>query len=166
MKFQTSQRRGKTAVLIASAIFLLGLAAGAFAQNVDYERMAALSKPKRQLSRPMLFFTAEKLERLRERIAEDDIFNEAWGKLLGRAERLLKEKLVSKEYAEGGAGQHGNYGRPSQQIVNMGGTLGLAYQMTGEKRYAKKLRDALIHYGALARWAGDANRDQIGRAHV
>jgi len=31
--------------------------------------------------------------------------------------------------------------------------------MTGEKRYAKKLRDALIHYGTLSRWAGDAHRD-------
>ena len=159
MKFQTSQTRSKTAVLVVSAIFLLGLAAGAFAQNVDHERMAALSKPKRQLSRPMLFFTTEKLERLRERIAEDGMFSEAWSKLLGRADRLLKEKFVSKEYAEGGTGQHGNYGRPSSQSTNMGGTLGLAYQMTGDKRYAKKLKDALIHYGHLRRWAGDAHRD-------
>ena len=159
MKFQTSQTRSKTAVLVASAIFLLGLAAGAFAQNVDHERMATLSKPKRQLSRPMLFFTTEKLERLRERIAKNSEFSEAWSKLLGRANRLLKEKLVSKEYAEGGTGQHGNYGRPSSQITNMGGTLGLAYQMTGDERYAKKLKDALIHYGFLSRWAGDAHRD-------
>ena len=159
MKFPKSQRRGKTAALIASVIFLLGLAAGAFAQNVDLERIATFSKPKRQLSRPMLFFTAEKMERLRERIAEDETFSEAWEKLLGRADRLLKEKLVSKEYAEGGTGQHGNYSRPSSQIADMGGTLGLAYQMNGERRYAKKLRDALIHYGHLARWAGDAHRD-------
>ena len=159
MKFPTSQTHSKTAVPFASAIFLLGLAAGAFAQNVDHERMATLSKPNRQLSRPMLFFTAEKLKRLRERIAEDDIFSEARDKLLGRANRLLKEKLVSKEYAEGGTGQHGNYRRPSSQIAEMGGTLGLAYQMTGERRYAKKLRDALVHYGHLARWAGDAHRD-------
>ena len=140
-------------------IFLIGLDTVTFAQSADHERMATLSKPKRQLSRPMLFFTAEKLERLRERIAEDDIFSEARDKLLGRANRLLKEKLVSKEYAEGGTGQHGNYSRPSSQIAEMGGTLGLAYQMTGERRYAKKLRDALIHYGHLARWAGDAHRD-------
>jgi hypothetical protein len=120
MKFPKSQMRSKTAVLIASAILLLGLATGTFAQNVDHERMATLSKPKRQLSRPMLFFTAEKLERLRERIAQDDIFSQARDKLLGRANRLLKEKLVSKEYAEGGTGQHGNYEQPSSQITNMG----------------------------------------------
>ncbi len=159
MKLQKSQRRGKTAVLITSVILLLGLAAGAFAQNVDYERRATSPKLKRQLSRPMLFFTAEKLKRLRERIAEDEIFSEAWDKLLGRANRLLKAKLVSKEYAEGGTGQHGNYGRPSSQITDMGGTLGLAYQITGDKRYAEKLRDAFIYYGGLNRWAGDAHQD-------
>lgn len=159
MTCPTPQMRGNTAAVLC-AIFLIGLDTGAFAQSNHQEfSTAILSEPQRKTSRPMLVFTAEKLERLRERIAEDGTFSEAWDKLLGRAERLLKEKLVSMEYAEGGSGQHGNYGRPSQQIVNMGGTLGLAYQMTGEKRYAKKLRDALIHYGHLARWAGDAHRD-------
>jgi hypothetical protein len=107
----------------------------------------------------MLLFTDEKLERLSERIKEDNLFKEAWGKLLNRADRLLDAELVSKEYAEGGSGQHGNYKRPSSQIVSMGGTLGLAYQMTGQKRYAEKLRDALIHYGTYKRWAGDAHHD-------
>ncbi len=159
------QMRGNTAVVLY-AILLIGLGTEAFAQSAHQNLNAGvqttvvmLSGAQQKPSRPMLFFTAEKLERLRERVAKHGTFSEAWDKLLGSAERLLGEKLVSKEYAEGGAGQHGNYGRPSQQIGNMAGTLGLAYQMTGEKRYAEKLRDALIHYGALARWAGDAHRD-------
>lgn len=109
--------------------------------------------------RPRLFFTEEKLERLRERIGKQAMFKEAWEKLLSRADRMLEQKLISKEYAEGGSGQHGNYHRPSRQISSMAGMLGLAYQITGEKRYAEKLRDALVHYSSLSRWAGDAHHD-------
>jgi hypothetical protein len=90
---------------------------------------------------------------------DEKTFRQAWLNLRERADRLLKEKLVSREYADGGRGQHGNYGRPSSQVVNMASTLGLAYQMTGEERYAEKLSEALIHFGGLRRWAGDAKRD-------
>ena len=134
------------------AAILSGSAAGAFPQT-NIRQADELSK------RPRLFFTAERIKRLRERTAEDDIFKEAHDKLLERADRLLDARLVSKESAEGGSGQHGNYGRPSGQIRDMGPALGLAYQMTGDKRYAEKLRDALIHYGSLSRWAGDAHHD-------
>ena len=135
-------------------IIIAGSAIPAFAQNTDQSARLQLGIP-----HPRLFFTGEKLERLRERIGNEAMSKEAWNGLLGRANRLLEQELVSKEYAEGGSGQHGNYKRPSSQISNMGATLGLAYQMTGDKRYAEKLRDALIHYSALNRWAGDAHHD-------
>jgi hypothetical protein len=106
--------------------------------------------------RPRLFFTPEKLSRLQQRIEQEDRFQQAWQRLKERADRQLKDKLVTKEYAEGGTGQHGNYGAPGGQIANMGATLGLAYRMTGNKEYAEKLKEALLHYAGLARWAGDA----------
>ncbi|MHC4725988.1 MAG: hypothetical protein ACYS17_02075, partial [Planctomycetota bacterium] len=155
MTFPTSSLRGHTTTLLC-AILIICLGNPSFAQNAHPEDEAALSRQTRKLSRPMLLFTTEKLERLHKRIDEDKLFSEAWGKVLGRANRLLDAELVSKEYAEGGTGQHGNYKRPSSQIVDMAGTLGLAYRMTGVNRYAEKLRDALIHYGTLRRWAGDA----------
>ena len=123
----------------------------------DSQKIAA--GPKWKDKRPRLFFTAEKIKLLRSKVKEEGVLKEAWLKLQERAERLLNEKLVSKEYADGGKGQHGNYGRPSGQVSNMASTLGLAYRMTGEERYAKKLREALIHFGGLRRWAGDAGRD-------
>ena len=106
--------------------------------------------------RPRLFFTPEKVTRLRQRIEQEDRFRQAWLRIQERADRQLKDKLVSKERAEGGTGQHGNYGEPSSQIANMASTLGLAYRMTGNKEYAQKLKEALLQYGELARWAGDA----------
>jgi len=138
-------------VLLLLAIFA-GLAAKTFAQTSN-------RKADELSNRPRLFFTAERIKNLHERATKDIVFKEASGKLLERADRLINANLVSKEYAEGGSGQHGNYGRPSSQIADMGPTLGLAYQMTGEKRYAEKLRDAMIHYSSLNRWAGDAHHD-------
>ena len=114
------------------------------------------SEPPWNRARPRLFFTPEKVTRLRQRIEQEDRFRQAWLRIQERAERQLKDKLVSKERAEGGTGQHGNYGEPSGQIANMASTLGLAYRMTGNREYAQKLKEALLQYGELARWAGDA----------
>ena len=108
--------------------------------------------------RPRLFFTAEKITQLRQRIERDERARAGWQRIKGRADRQLGEELVSKEYAEGGTGQHGNYGRPSSQMVSMASNLGLAYRMTGKRDYAQKLKEAMMHHGRLARWAGDANR--------
>jgi hypothetical protein len=131
---------------------LAGFTAEAFAQG-NNRKATELS------NRPRLFFTAERIKNLQERAAKDSVFKEASDRIVERADRLLNEELVSKEYAEGGSGQHGNYGRPSRQIADMGAILGLAYRMTGEKHYAEKLRDAMIHFGNLNRWAGDAHHD-------
>jgi len=133
-------------------IILVSLTAEAFAQD-NNRKTTELS------NRPRLFFTAERIKNLQEHAARDSVFKEASDKIIERADRLFNAELVSKEYAEGGTGQHGNYNRPSGQIADMGATLGLAYQMTCEKRYAAKLRDAMIHYGNLNRWAGDAYND-------
>lgn len=113
----------------------------------------------RPLSYPRLYFTQAKLKELRKKISDDAVVSQAWEDMLKRADRLVNEKLVSRQYSESGTGQHGNYGRPSSQISNMGTTLGFAYQMTGKSEYAEKLREALLHYGSLNRWAGDAKRD-------
>ncbi len=114
------------------------------------------AQAQRRTVRPRLFFTPDKVEQLRRRIEHDDGARAAWLRIRQRADRQLTEELVSKEYAEGGAGQHGNYGKPGSQIAGMAATLGLAYRMTADPAYARKLKEALLHYGALRRWAGDA----------
>lgn len=173
MKYQKSQNRTPVTSVkftlytaLLCAIFLaignnktIAMADSQRHRDVTNEKRCStnvLPGPKWKTLRPRLFFTPERIKRLRRQIEEEAALREAWLKLLKRADRLLGKKLVSKEYADDGTGQHGNYGRPSSQVGNMASTLGLAYQMTGEKRYAEKLREALIHYGGLKRWAGDA----------
>ena len=109
--------------------------------------------------RPRLLFVPVEMERLKARIEDEPTMRAAWQRQLERADRFLEEKLVTLDLAEGGQGQHGNYGRPSSQLSGMAGTLGLAYRMTGDRRYADKLKAALLHYGKLKRWAGDAGWD-------
>jgi hypothetical protein len=139
-------------VVLLLIIIIAGVASEVSAQQ-NNRKAVELS------NRPGLFFTAERIKNLQEHAAKDSIFKEASNKIIERSDRLLDEEFVSKEYAEGGSGQHGNYKRPSSQIADMGPTLGLAYQMTGNERYAEKLKDAMIHYGNLNRWAGDAHHD-------
>ncbi len=122
--------------------------------------------PKPRSTRPQLFYTPETIERVRERIRTSNTVRDAWESLHKRADKLLAEKLVSKEYAETGRGQHGNYQRPSAQVSTMGPLLGLAYVMTGEKRYAEKLEEALLHFGTFDRWAGDAGWDPPWRSEL
>jgi hypothetical protein len=111
-------------------------------------------------SRPRLFFDPERIVRLRQQIQEEGPVKEAWSRLLSRADRLLQAEFVSEDYAERGSGQHGNYGAPSSQVSDLGMTLGLAYQVTGQESYAQKLRDALLYYAGYKRWGG---RDFLNR---
>ena len=39
-------------------------------------------------------------------------------------------------------------------MSEMGLTLGLLYQLTGEQRYADKLREAMLYYANYVRWRG------------
>lgn len=105
-------------------------------------------------SHPRLFFTSERIDRFRKHIEPEGELKDAWLQLTQRAKSLLEAKFVSEESAEKGGGQHGNYGRPSSQVQDMGATLGLAYQITGDERYAEKLREALFYYGHYKRWCG------------
>jgi len=176
MKYQKPLRQTPTgsaglafSIVLLSAVSLAvgtGRAAATAGSEDNYRVERPTENPptssadlKWESTRPRLFFTPDRIKQLRQRIEREQTFREAWQKLQQRADRLLKEKFVSEEYADGGTGQHGNYARPSAQIVNMASTLGLAYQVTREKRYAEKLRQGLIHYGGLKRWAGDAKRD-------
>jgi len=138
-------------LLIIAFVFLLSTNAS-FAQDDVTNKLNPAPHPR-------LFYTPEKIAELRQKAKVDPVVRQAWQSMLAQADVLLDEKFVTKEYAEAGAGQHGNYGHPSRQIVQMAGIFGLAWQITGEKRYAEKLKDALIHFGTFNRWAGDAHHD-------
>jgi hypothetical protein len=108
----------------------------------------AAARPPRH---PRLFYNASSLDSIRQQLASDAAADAA---LKAQGEQLLAASLVPETVAMRGGGQHANYGTPAHQIADMGLTLGLLYHLTGEKRYADKLREALLYYAQYVRWAG------------
>ncbi|MBU6399084.1 MAG: heparinase II/III family protein [Verrucomicrobia bacterium] len=102
---------------------------------------------------PRLFYRTAALERLRQMLASDPAAHAA---LKQQGDQLLAADFVPEEQAMRGIGQHANYGLPARQMSEMGLTLGVLYHLTGDARYAGKLRDALLYYAKYARWTGQS----------
>jgi hypothetical protein len=82
-------------------------------------------------SHPYLFFTADDIARLKDRIEKDKPAEEAWSKILAGATRAV-------EQLDAGSGRGGDRG--------MGGgmeQLCLAYRMSGDKKFAERIKQLL-----------------------
>lgn len=112
--------------------------------------------------RPRLFYNAASLGRMRHLLASDANADAALKK---RGKELLAAALVPEKVAEIGGGQQANYATPGNQITEMGLTLGLLFHLTGDKRYADKLREALLYYANYVRWAGPGLADRFPQWH-
>ncbi|MGH8245342.1 MAG: heparinase II/III domain-containing protein [Gammaproteobacteria bacterium] len=110
--------------------------------------------------RPRLYFNTEAVARLRRRIEVEAGFKQRWSKLLEHAETLVRAELVteaaSRQPGPGRGVKRLSYPLSSGQLTGMGMTLGLAYHVTGEARYAKKLQQALLHYAGYEIWSSPA----------
>jgi hypothetical protein len=91
--------------------------------------------------RPWLFYDTASLDRMRQMLAADAKADAALKK---RGEELLAAGLVPETV---------DYVAPGNQITEMGMTLGLLFHLTGEKRYADKLRAAMLHFTGYVRWS-------------
>jgi hypothetical protein len=99
--------------------------------------------------RPRLFYNSGSLEHLRQALASDAAVDDA---LKERGEELLAADFIPETVAKSGPGQQQNFGAPGDQMSEMGLTLGMIYHLTGEKRYADKLREAMFYYAQYAHW--------------
>jgi oligo-alginate lyase len=119
--------------------------------------------PMRSLAgRPRLFCNTGTLRRLKQRFVSNPEEEDA---LRRRGEELLKADLYPESVAEVGGGQQANYITPANQIAEMGLTLGLLFHLTGEPRYADKLREALLYYTGYVRWFGPGLVDRVPPWH-
>lgn len=107
--------------------------------------------------RPRLFFRPDDLPRIR-RAARGDL-NESWKDIKSRADRILGDPPDTSEpptYPEGverGSGEWKEiwWGNRRRVIAVAGGaaTLGFAYRVTGDEKYAEAARDLLV---AMTEW--------------
>ena len=107
---------------------------------------------------PRLMTDRQGIQALRRRLAEDGAFAARFAAWREKTEELLAQPFFSEEYADSVADQHGRYYELGAQMLAMGEGLGLLYALTGEAKYARKLRDAMLHYAGFARWTGPTNR--------
>ena len=112
--------------------------------SADREAGNALPAP-----HPRLFYNSASLNRLNQWLTSDAA---AYSALKANGEDLLKADFISESVAAHGPGQQQNFFAPGDQISDMGLTLGLLYHLTGEKRYAEKLKAALFYYAGYFRW--------------
>jgi len=108
---------------------------------------------------PRLYFNQQAIARLRQRVktpVRDEGFKSRWSKLLERAEALVGTALMteaeSRQPSLRGNAIQLRYRHSIGQLSEMGLTLGLAYHVTDQKRYADKLRQALLHYAGYEQW--------------
>jgi oligo-alginate lyase len=143
-----SRRSLMKLLAIVSAVFLGSASLRAEPIANPSEENAAKG---RRIGRPRLFYNTTALKHIRQMLSSDP----AKGAFLrNHGDELLKADFIPESVAEIGGGQQSNYGAPGRQIADMGLTLGLLYQLTGEKRYANKLRSALLYYATYVRWGG------------
>ena len=108
------------------------LLARAFAPSSSSDRPAAADPTPGQ---PVLFFPPAKVDALRSRIAKDPAAQARWTKFVQRADALV------------GGGRQGGSGAS-------GLTLALAWRMTADERYAKRLRESLLASIDAKQWGG------------
>ena len=112
--------------------------------------------------RPRLFYNAASLKHIERMLAADA---HAHTVLRQQGDELLKAEFIPESVAEIGGGQQANYVTPARQVAEMGLTLGLLFQMTGDRKYADKLQDALLYYGGYTRWWGPGLAQRVPPWH-
>ncbi len=80
---------------------------------------------------PYLFFTADRIAKLKDRIAHEKSSADSWTMILASADQAIEKPA--------------NAGRSLEQLT-------LAYRMTGDKRYAEKVRDVLFREIKRPNW--------------
>ena len=98
---------------------------------------------------PRLFYNSNSLAQVRQWLASDSAANDSLKK---HGEELLAANFISEADAVSGPGQQENFGAPGDQMSEMGLTLGLLYNLTGDQRYADKLKAAMFYYANYSCW--------------
>ena len=124
---------------------------------------------------PAVFFPVAKVNAFRARLASEPRLRARWSRLLKQADGLAAVKLMTFSEANyippgtrigaTGMGMNANYGAASGQMRKLGPTLGLAWRVTGEERYARTLREALLNFAGFERWISQARLDRLQPWH-
>ncbi len=100
-----------------------------------------------------LFFPPERIAIFRARLTGDPALPARWAAFLRHTDELAKTPLITQAEAEAGPGAYA-FSAAGRQLEDLAFTLGLAWQVTGDQRYARRLREALLQSVTHERWNG------------
>lgn len=109
---------------------------------------------------PRVLFFEEDVQALKARLEKDAGLKAAFDRWAADAEEKLSHVWLTEEYADSVYSQHGRYYEIGDSFSPMAMQLGLLYRMTGDRRYADKLKEGMLHYGTFRCWTGPSNKDR------
>ncbi len=98
---------------------------------------------------PRLFYNVASLKGLRRWLGSNAAARHS---LFKQGGELLHADFIPEADAEKGPGQQARFGSSGDQMMEMGLNLGVLYHLTGDKRYADKLRRAMFYYAQYTHW--------------
>jgi len=110
--------------------------------------------PIRELNHPYLLISRDEVAALRSKIASHRTYQLAWRYLYAAAEVVLDDDAPDEGYARSAGGQHGNYSTVATWYHAHLEQLALAYQVSGERRFAERARQWLLRITGFERWLG------------
>jgi len=104
--------------------------------------------------RPRMYFHADDVPALRQRLERDARLRDARERFLTRAREGLTIPLPPESEAQAGPSQHGNYrrvGRVAEQVIR---GSAFAYLLTGEEPFAERAVAGMRHFAEYDAWIG------------
>ncbi|MBL9189840.1 MAG: heparinase II/III family protein [Opitutaceae bacterium] len=89
----------------------------------------------RRSGHPYLLYTDANIAKLKERVKNEPVISEAWKRILAEAEAALSSTTDSA--SKGGRGGRGNRAGGNDALL-------LAYRMTGDRKYAERVKTTLM----------------------
>lgn len=97
----------------------------------------------------LLYFEAD-VQDLKKRLETDDSLRAAFENWKQASDTLLEKPWLMEAYADSVYSQHGRYYEIGDSFSELALRFGLLYRLTGERVYAEKLKDGMLHYGRFA----------------
>ena len=121
------------------------------------DRPICITAEKARGVHPRVFYGAQEIAALRERIKTDEAARAQLEGIRQKSARLAEAALMTEEYANAVMTQHGNFYEIGAQLSEFASNFSLLYAL-GEDSYVGKMKEALMHYASFAAWTGPSNK--------
>ncbi len=106
---------------------------------------------------PSLYYTAEDLQAVKERIETHGAVAARFATIKAKADALFETHWLTEEECNSVYSQHGRYYEPGGMLEQMAETFPLLSVVTGDRKYFEFAKEKLLYYADFAVWTGPEN---------